>query len=415
MRKRIARIAAWGVAAVALLAGSALACVELRGIPHYPARPPQLTVERTPERVARGKKLSALMCAGCHASATTGTLSGKRLSDLPPAFGEVFAANITRHPTRGIGTWTDGELSYLLRTGIRPDGRYLPPWMIKTPHLSDEDMASLIAYLRSDDPAVAATDVATETTRPSLLSKVLTHTLMKPLPYPTAAIATPPRSDRVAFGRYLAYTLDCYGCHSGDFKKLDTLHPEKSAGYMGGGTELIGVEGRPVLSANLTPDEETGIGRWSEADFVRALREGFRPDGRALAYPMLPKTELDPDEAAAIYAYLRTIPKLRNPVRPLERLAAGNASAGRRLYAQYGCTGCHGESGAGTDGVPDLRHVGEHFGSDAELRAWLENPTLTRPDTKMPAWKNIIADEDYGPLLAYVRSLGDAHARGIAP
>lgn len=89
-------------------------------------------------------------------------------------------------------------------------------------------------------------------------------------------------------------------------------------------------------------------------------------------------------------------------------MASANTSAGRRLYAQYGCTGCHGEAGAGTDGVPDLRHVGEHFPDDAELRAWLENPARDKPDTKMPAWKNIIADEDYGPLIAYVRALGAA-------
>jgi mono/diheme cytochrome c family protein len=409
MIKKTFKIAGIALGALVLLAGTALIVVGVRGIPHYQAKPPTLSIERTPERVERGKKLSALMCAGCHENPSTHRLTGKQLSDLPPVFGKVFSVNITQHPVKGIGGWTDGELAYLLRTGITRDGRYLPPWMIKLPHTSDEDLASIIAYLRSDDPAVAAADVGPAgTTKPSLLAKVLTNTVMKPLPYPDKPIVAPPRTDRVAFGRYLATSLDCFSCHSADFKKVDILHPEKSAGFLAGGNPLVGVEGRTVRSANLTPDDETGIGRWSEHDFVRALREGFRPDGRALRYPMLPKTELTQDEASAIYTYLRTVPAIHNEVRREEEKPTGNPSAGRKLYAQYGCTGCHGEGGAGADGVPDLHHVGAHFKTDTELRAWIENPTLTKPDTKMPVWKNIIAEEDYAPLIAYVRSLGPA-------
>lgn len=411
MLKRILKIAAVVFGVIVAAIAIALVYIGVDGIPRYEASHPTLVVERTPERIARGKTLAALMCVACHENSSTHKLTGKRIGDLPSAFGEVFSVNITQHPDKGIGRWTDGELAYLLRTGIRPDGRYLPPWMIKTPHLSDEDLASIIAYLRSDDPAVAPADVGpVGVTKPSLLAKVLTHTVMKPLPYPDKPIVAPPRTDRVAFGRYLSNALDCYACHSADFKKLDSMFPEKSAGFMGGGNLLIGVEGRRVLSANLTPDEGTGIGRWSEADFVRALRQGFRPDGRALRYPMLPKTELTDDEASAIYAYLRTVPKLRNQVVQPADKPDENASAGKKLFADYGCTGCHGASGAGSDGVPDLHHVGEHFASDSELRAWLENPLATKPDTKMPAWKSIIADKDYPPLMAYVRSLGPSKA-----
>jgi mono/diheme cytochrome c family protein len=412
MIKRILKIS--GIVLGVLVAAVVVALVYINadGIPRYQAAHPALTVERTPERIARGKTLAALMCAGCHENPTTRKLTGKRIGDLPPVFGEVFSANITGGPGKGIGGWTDGELAYLLRTGVRPDGQYLPPWMVKTPHLSDEDLSSIIAFLRSDDPSVAPTDVpAAGVTKPSLLAKVLTHTIMKPLPYPTTPIVAPPKTDRVGWGRYLVYALDCYACHSADFKKIDSLFPEKSAGFLGGGNTLIGVEGRRVLSANLTPDEETGIGRWTEADFVRALRHGFRPDGRALAYPMLPKNELDDDEAGAIYAYLRTVPKIRNRVvQPTEKVD-DKASAGKKLFADYGCTGCHGSTGGGSDGVPDLHHVGTHFANDTELRAWLENPLATKPETKMPAWKNIIAERDYQPLMAYVRSLGGGMAR----
>lgn len=391
---------------LAILITGCLLYVNWSGIPKYDVQLPNFEAETTPQNVERGKKLAKLMCATCHENPTTHRFTGHEMTDLPSAFGKVFSANITRDPKRGIGSWSDAELAYLLRTGIRRDGQYLPPWMIKVPHLSDADLSALIAYLRSDDAAVAPTDVPPSgQNRPSLLSKVLTHTIMKPLPYPRQPIVAPNPTDRVAYGRYLTFALDCFGCHSGDFKQVDPLQPERSAGYMGGGTMLIGADGREIASANLTPDESTGIGRWREEDFVRALRQGVRPDGRALRYPMLPKPELTQDEAAAIYAYLRTIPKLNNRVvSPVEQAAAAS-EPGKRLYSQYGCNGCHGNKGEGTTGVPDLNHVNDHFPDDATLRAWIESPQTTKPETKMPTWKGIIKDEDYAPLIGYLRSL----------
>jgi mono/diheme cytochrome c family protein len=421
----------WKVAGAAagVLVASAIGVagyVAVDGIPRYTARPPALSIEVTPARVERGKKLSTLLCAECHADERTGRLVGKHLPEMPTQFGEVWSKNITRHPRAGIGAWTDGGLAYFLRTGVRPDGQYVPPWMPKMPQMSDEDLASIIAYLRSDDPAVAASDaVPAGTSHPSFLSKVLTHTVMKPLPFPTAPIVAPPRTDRVAFGRYLVVALDCYQCHSADFVKNDPMVPERSEGYLGGGNTVQGADGKAILTANLTADDETGIGRWSEADFTRAVRRGFRPDGRVLRYPMLPRPELDDDEAGAIYAYLRSVPKLHHavvrppaaaPVRPEtggDEVARGGA--GRRLYAQY-CTGCHGDRGVGMGGLADLRQANEHYPDDAGLRAWIEDAPSIKPSTRMPRWKEVLADADYPPLVGYVRSLaGPREASNAAP
>ena len=187
---------------------------------------------------------------------------------------------------------------------------------------------------------------------------------------------------------------------------MNVLEPEKTPGYLGGGNTLTDAEKKPIPSANLTPDDETGIGRWSEADFVRAVTKGVRPDGRVLHYPMLPKTELEEDEVTAIYAYLRTVPKLRNAVkRPAIELATTAAASdpGKRAYQKYGCGSCHGESGVGL--VGDLRGANEHFASDEALRAWIEDAPKQKPGTKMPPWKGIIREEDYAPLMGYVRSL----------
>lgn len=392
------------VAAVAALA----AFVEIDGIPRYAARPPELHVEATPARVAHGKKLVSLLCAGCHQGTDGVHLTGQRIADLPPQFGEIVSKNITRHPDKGIGRWTDGEIAYFLRTGVRPDGQYVPGWMIKLPHASDEDIASIVAFLRSDDPSVAPSDADPPgKTRPSFLSKALAHGVFGPLPYPEKPIVAPPRSDRVAYGRYLVFNLDCFSCHSPDFLKVDALHPESTPGYMSGGNPLGDGRGGIVPSRNLTPDPETGIGRWSEAEFVRAVKGGFRPDGKALRYPMLPRAELDDDEAGAIWAYLRTIPAIRRDVpRPAEPVADGAGEPGKRLYESYGCAGCHGPDGAGLGGGADIRHTRERFATDAALRAWIEDAPSIKPGTRMPKWKGVIRDEDYDPLVRYVRALG---------
>jgi cytochrome c2 len=314
---------------------------------------------------------------------------------MPPEFGVVYSKNITQHPGRGIGKWSDGELVYFLRTGVKPDGQYVPPWMIKLPHLSDEDMFSIIAFLRSEDPLVAASDVAPGgTTQPTFLAKALSHGVFGPIPYPKEPIVAPSKTDKV----------DCYGCHSADFKSMNMLEPEKTPGYLGGGNAVMGADGKKIFTANLTPDPETGIGTWSEKDFVRALRKGFRPDGRALHYPMLPKQELDEEEALAIFDYLRTVPAIKNRVlRPEPSVAEASAHPGKKVYARYGCAGCHGEEGKGA--VGDLRAANEHFPSDEALRAWIEDAPSKKPGTKMPAWKGVIKDEDYEPLMGYVRVL----------
>jgi mono/diheme cytochrome c family protein len=282
--------------------------------------------------------------------------------------------------------------------------------MAKLPHMSDEDLDALIAFLRSDDPRVASADVAAPgMTRPGFLVKALSHVAFKPLPYPKSPIVAPPPADAVGYGRYLVTSLDCFSCHAADFKSVNVLEPEKTPGFMAGGNRFLLADGKTISSANLTSDPETGIGQWTEAEFVRAVRKGFRPDGRVLNYPMHPKPELTEDDVAAIYAYLRTVPAIKNPVRrptaPVA-VAAAPSAAGKALYERYGCVSCHGETGKGALG--DLRNANTTYSTDGELRHWIDEAPSMKPNTKMPGWKGIIKEEDYAPLLAYVRALSAA-------
>ncbi len=393
-----------GLAILAVILLSLVLYVEIDGVPRYETHPPDLHVTATPERIARGKTLSSMLCGECHRDQATGVLSGKKLIDAPPEFGAVYSANITQDPKFGIATWTDGEIAFLLRTGIKRDGHYSPPWMIKLPFASDEDIASIISFLRSDDALVKANDAPTRPSEPTFLLKALMHGPFKPLPYPDHAIVSPDPSDKLAVGRYYVASFGCAECHSADFKSNHAMAPESNAGYLGGGNQLRDATGTPIRTANITFDETTGIGKWTPSDLRKALREGFRPDSAPIRYPMPMFPELTDDEVDSIYAYLKSQPKIMNAIpRPPAPVAGTGALDGKTIYGKYACNACHGNSGAG---ACDLRGATKKYPTDDALRAFVERPIAVVPDSKMPAWRGVIRDEEYEPLLAYVRKLG---------
>ncbi len=292
-----------------------VAYLEISGIPIYAVEKvnfPQVQI--TPERIARGEKIASVQCIVCHRG-SDGKLSGRLLHEMPPNFGEIHSANITQSKEHGIGNWTDEQIAYLLRTGCKPDGQFLPVYMPKFAHLSDEDLKSVIAFLHSDRPCVQPSEIAKVTSKPSLLVKFLCHVAFKKIPYPTAAIAEPDTTNMVDYGRYLVNgRYDCYACHSRDFTKLDFVNPEKSFGYMSGGNTLITLEGKIRYSANITMCPKTGIGTWTEEDMGRALRDHKNKEGKPIREPMLPYNGLTDLEVKAIWKYIQTVPVIENKV-----------------------------------------------------------------------------------------------------
>lgn len=291
------------------------AFIHFRGIPNY--KPPtivEFTVEITDNKIAEGARLSSMLCSHCHMG-KDGKLSGGLMQDLDPRFGKAYIANITNHPVYGIGKWTNSELAYFLRTGLRKDGRYAPPWMPKFNKMADKDLEAIISYLRSNWPQVQASEIVQPASQPSFFAKFLANTAFKPLKYPDLQLVAPDTSDAVNYGKYILQArIECFSCHSRDFAKMDLETPENSLGYLGGGNTLIDLDGKKIYSANITMDPETGIGKWSYEDFYKALKEGKRPDGLALRYPMLPLSNLNDSEIKGLWAYLKTVPKIHNVV-----------------------------------------------------------------------------------------------------
>ena len=95
---------------------------------------------------------------------------------------------------------------------------------------------------------------------------------------------------------------------------MNMLEPEKSEGFFGGGNTMTAPDGSKITSLNLTPDEESGIGKWTEEEFMNAVRSGIVPKGPSLRQPMMPFVYLTDAEIKAIYAYLKTVPKIKNKV-----------------------------------------------------------------------------------------------------
>lgn len=394
------------VGVVVLVAGGFAAYVALTGIPTYETRKIEMRVTATPERLERGKALATTLCVNCHLDRKTGGLTGEHMADLPTEFGVAYSRNITQDRTYGIGAWTDGDIAWVLRTGVHPHtGRYLPPWMPKFAHMSDEDIKSIITFLRSDDPLVAAQPVKSLDSEPTWFAKFLTHVAFKALPYPSAPIPHPDTNNMLAYGKYAATaTYDCYACHSADIAGINVMDPPATPGFLGGGTQMPDMNGKKVTTSNITFDTETGIGKWTEDQFVTALREGIRPNGRPMRYPMAGMSSITDREARAIYAYLKTVPKISNKVAPAETYAdAGSGSKGRQAYYKYECVRCHAVDGKG---IADITIAGSKYPEDSTLIDVISNPRKYYPNTIMPHWNGSIPASDVAELAAYVRTLG---------
>ncbi len=304
-----------GFALVGIISIGALgaAYIYFRGVPNYTYAPsPEVLALQVPKGdtalIERGLKIAAVMCKACHRG-DDGKMSGSLRTDLPPMFGKVASLNITHDPTHGIGDWTDGELYYFIRTGIRKNGTWAPLFMPKYSTIADEDVKSIIAWLRSDDPDLSPSSREYPPNKWNFLVKFLHNTVFSAPPMPTAPIVVPDSTQQIAFGKYLADDLfGCYACHSGDLTKLDEEIPANSFRFYGGGNQLLNMEGEVVPTANLTMHPEHGIGKWTEQQFVDAVKYCKKPDGGLLFYPMMPHNTLTDNEVRAIFAYLKTVP-----------------------------------------------------------------------------------------------------------
>ena len=249
----------------------------------------------------RGKYLmeGVVACGNCHMArgdkgqplAEKG-LSGGMVFDEPPF--KAIAANITPDPQTGIGKWTDVQLALAIREGVRPDKTVIgPPMPIGFyRHLSDDDLAAMIAYLRAQ-PAVKIAQPKSK------------YNIALPANYgaPVKSVKAPPASDQRAYGEYLANIGHCMDCHSPRDEK-GMLHLENR----GAGGQIFKGPWGVSVSRNLTP-HPTGLKDFTDAQIIQSVREGVDRSGQPYMPPMgfaFYKTISDADMAALI-GYLRLL------------------------------------------------------------------------------------------------------------
>jgi len=140
------------------------------------------------------------------------------------------------------------------------------------------------------------------------------HTLVNAtlLALALATTAVPAQAqDRVKRGQYLATIMDCTGCHTPGALAGKPDQARSLAGSdIGFAIPDLGVFYPP----NLTPDRDTGIGAWTEADIVKAVRTGVTPTGRTLV-PIMPfpsYAKLTDADAGALAAYLKSLKPVRH-------------------------------------------------------------------------------------------------------
>ncbi|OFW42873.1 MAG: hypothetical protein A3J29_02520 [Acidobacteria bacterium RIFCSPLOWO2_12_FULL_67_14b] len=287
--------------------------------PNVPAAP-AFKIEPSPERLARGQYLSdhVVGCTTCHSQRDwtrySGLIKPETLGrggdkfDLGGA-GVVYAKNIT---PAAIGSWTDGELLRAVAAGVSRDGTPLFPLM-PYPHfgqMSEDDVHAVLAYIRSLKAIEGAVPDRTLAFPMNLIVRTI----------PTAAAFQPrPSPDsKVAYGKYMTDAALCSDCHT----PIDDRGQPLPGRDFVGGMEFIET-GYRVRSANITPDADTGIGSWTEQQFIDRFKGFETPSNAELGdaerrqntvMPITMYAGMTREDLSAIYAYLRTLKPVVNRV-----------------------------------------------------------------------------------------------------
>ena len=247
-------------------------------------------------------------------------------------------------------------------------------------------------------------------------------------------------------GTYLMNSIvACGNCH---VQRDKQGRPIAELGLSGGG--VFDEKPFKAYAANITPDPETGVGKWTEAQLMRAIREGIRPDGSLIGPPMPIHMYrgISDDDARALVAYLRAQPPVKNVVPKsiyhiklprsygpaIKKTIVAPARSNQVKYGAYlagplgHCIDCHTPY---TDGRMDMQRIGAGGApftgpwgvsvsrnltptglkqwSDAEIaHAIREGKSRDGSPLKPPmafGWYKNINDQDMAAIVAYLRSL----------
>ena len=283
---------------------------------------PDLKVETTPERIARGEYLAnhVAVCIDCHskrdwtrfsgppADGTYG-MGGDRFDQKFGFPGVYFAKNIT---PAGISRYTDGELFRVITTGVNKEGEAMFPVMPFHYYgkMDTEDIKSIIAYIRTLKPIQNDT--------PKSTSDFPMNFILNTIPHKGNPANRPEKADLINYGKYVVNAASCIECHT----KVDKGKLITGTEY-GGGREFPFPDGSIVRSGNISPDKETGIGSWKKELFISlfhahadsvTLHTTLKPGDFNSIMPWTMYGKMTDEDLYAVFAYLQTVPAISNKV-----------------------------------------------------------------------------------------------------
>ena len=281
-----ARIVGALVMLLAVAVGVVYAASERRFRKHFDVPSHAVTVPTDSAGIARGEHVAKIRgCMACHGEGFAGHVDIESF-----LLGRLAGPNLT-NGGRGA-TLTDADWERAVRHGVRRSGAPLLI-MPASEHtgMSDEDLGALIAYVRSlpsapkTPPPSRAGPVLRGLFAAGMVLLLSAEEIDHSKPHPDHLAAEPTRE----YGNYLSGM--CKGCHG----------PQLSGGKIPGAPP----DWKPA--ANITP---SGIGHYSEADFMTALRTGKRPGGSPIdtLMPWKEFRNMNDVELKALYAYLRSVP-----------------------------------------------------------------------------------------------------------
>jgi len=283
-------------------------------------------VKTSPEIVERGRYIvnQTAGCPACHTPYVDGKMWNGQRTDMYLAGGvwfddedmgmKVVSPNITQDVETGIGGWSDDEIRRAIRDGVRKDGELLMPPMgfASYQYMADEDVDAVVAYLRTVPPIKNQVDRSGNDFGfgISMAKRMgfIHHT-------PVHDVKAPPKTDKVAYGRYVAIGLSvCSDCHS-----LTDKGPNNEKNLFGGSQVPLNEKGYgKVWARNLTSDPETGLGKYSADQIKASLKNGVRLDGKPMIPPMalvIPYTSgMSDDDLDALVTFIKSLPPIKHKV-----------------------------------------------------------------------------------------------------
>jgi mono/diheme cytochrome c family protein len=304
--RKFKKIAKWFVIVVLVLVVILGTTIGMRQDLEFEAPYPDVHASTDSNVINRGKHIvfSQAHCGDCHSTENVDsllqlgiepTLSGGRLFDIDIA--KIFTPNITPDSVYGIGRRTDAEIARVIRYGVHADGNAVLNFM-GFHDMSDEDLAAVISYLRSQKP-VSKPNIKNEY---GPIGKAVKAFMIKPVG-PRLPIQKSMKPDSTAkYGEYIVMsTTNCAGCHTKSDLAGNLIGP-----LMAGGNEIEG-----FTTPNLTPDSTSRIFGWSEQAFVDRFRQKKRIAESPMpwnSFKMMTDLELK-----AVYRYLQTVPAAKMP------------------------------------------------------------------------------------------------------